>query len=37
MLSYQRPWLRLDVIAGLTAAAVIVPKAMALPDCQTVA
>jgi sulfate permease, SulP family len=29
MLGYQRPWLRLDVVAGLTAAAVIVPKAMA--------
>jgi hypothetical protein len=29
MLEYQRSWLRLDVIAGLTAAAVIVPKAMA--------
>ena len=29
MLGYRRPWLRLDVIAGLTAAAVIVPKAMA--------
>lgn len=29
LLGYQRPWLRLDVIAGLTAAAVIVPKAMA--------
>jgi high affinity sulfate transporter 1 len=26
---YQWPWLRLDVIAGLTAAAVVIPKAMA--------
>ena len=26
---YQRGWLRADVIAGLTAAAVVVPKAMA--------
>jgi SulP family sulfate permease len=26
---YQRDWLRLDVIAGLTAAAVVIPKAMA--------
>ena len=27
--SYQRPWLRGDVVAGLTAAAVVVPQAMA--------
>src|SRR6266404_2161284 len=27
--SYQRPWLRSDVVAGLTAAAVVVPQAMA--------
>src|SRR5215469_7490645 len=26
---YQKEWLRLDVIAGLTAAAVVIPKAMA--------
>jgi MFS superfamily sulfate permease-like transporter len=26
---YQRKWLRLDLIAGLTAAAVVIPKAMA--------
>jgi len=26
---YQRGWLRLDVLAGLTAAAVVIPKAMA--------
>ena len=26
---YQKPWLRLDVLAGLTAAAVVIPKAMA--------
>lgn len=25
---YQRPWLRVDVVAGLTAAAVVIPKAM---------
>ena len=25
---YQKPWLRLDVLAGLTAAAVVIPKAM---------
>jgi MFS superfamily sulfate permease-like transporter len=27
--TYQREWLRLDVVAGLTAAAVVIPKAMA--------
>jgi len=26
---YERPWLRLDVLAGLTTAAVVIPKAMA--------
>jgi SulP family sulfate permease len=26
---YERPWLRADVLAGLTAAAVVIPKAMA--------
>src|SRR5678816_1272602 len=26
---YQKDWLRLDVVAGLTAAAVVIPKAMA--------
>src|ERR1044071_4263990 len=26
---YQKPWLRADIIAGLTAAAVVIPKAMA--------
>jgi sulfate permease, SulP family len=26
---YQKPWLRLDIVAGLTTAAVVVPKAMA--------
>jgi high affinity sulfate transporter 1 len=26
---YQRPWLRADVLAGLTTAAVVIPKAMA--------
>lgn len=26
---YQKPWLRLDLVAGLTTAAVVVPKAMA--------
>ncbi len=26
---YQKGWLRLDVVAGLTTAAVVVPKAMA--------
>src|SRR5215469_11631284 len=29
LLSYQKEWLRLDVIAGLTTAAVVIPKAMA--------
>ena len=29
LLSYRREWLRPDVIAGLTAAAVVIPKAMA--------
>ena len=29
MLGYRRDWLRLDVVAGLTAAAVVIPKAMA--------
>jgi SulP family sulfate permease len=28
--SYRRPWLRLDVIAGVTTAAVVIPKAMAM-------
>lgn len=28
--SYQREWLRLDVIAGLTTAAVVIPKSMAI-------
>ena len=27
--SYQSAWLRLDVVAGLTAAAIVIPKAMA--------
>src|ERR1700750_2324461 len=27
--SYRKEWLRLDVIAGLTTAAVVIPKAMA--------
>ncbi|MGC3997843.1 MAG: SulP family inorganic anion transporter [Anaeromyxobacter sp.] len=27
--SYERPWLRADVVAGLTAAAIVIPKAMA--------
>ena len=27
--SYQKDWIRLDVVAGLTAAAVVIPKAMA--------
>jgi len=27
--SYQRPWLRGDMVAGLTAAAVVIPQAMA--------
>jgi high affinity sulfate transporter 1 len=27
--SYERPWLRADIIAGLTTAAVVIPKAMA--------
>lgn len=26
---YQRDWLRFDVIAGLTTAAVVIPKALA--------
>ena len=26
--SYQRMWLRVDLIAGLTTAAVVIPKAM---------
>ena len=26
---YERGWLRLDVVAGLTSAAVVIPKAMA--------
>ena len=26
---YERPWLRADVVAGLTTAAVVIPKAMA--------
>ena len=29
MRAYQRHWLRLDIVAGLTAAAVVIPKAMA--------
>jgi len=29
MREYQKDWLRLDVVAGLTAAAVVIPKAMA--------
>lgn len=29
LLSYRKEWLRLDVIAGLTTAAVVIPKAMA--------
>src|SRR5271165_6140413 len=29
LLSYRKEWLRPDVIAGLTAAAVVIPKAMA--------
>lgn len=28
-LKYERPWLRSDLVAGLTAAAVVIPKAMA--------
>ena len=27
--SYRKEWLRLDVVAGLTTAAVVIPKAMA--------
>jgi len=27
--AYQKEWIKLDVIAGLTAAAVVIPKAMA--------
>ena len=29
LLDYRQEWLRLDVIAGLTTAAVVLPKAMA--------
>jgi len=29
LVSYRREWLRLDLVAGLTAAAVVIPKAMA--------
>jgi sulfate permease, SulP family len=29
LFSYQKDWLRLDIIAGLTTAAVVIPKAMA--------
>src|SRR5262245_21610126 len=29
MARYERPWLRADVVAGLTTAAVVIPKAMA--------
>ncbi len=29
LFSYRKEWLRLDVIAGLTTAAVVIPKAMA--------
>ena len=29
MLAYRADWLRLDVVAGLTVAAVVIPKAMA--------
>ena len=28
--SYRREWLRADTVAGLTAAAVVIPKAMAI-------
>ena len=27
--SYRKDWIRLDVVAGLTAAAVVIPKALA--------
>lgn len=27
--SYQKEWLRFDVVAGLTSSAVVIPKAMA--------
>ena len=30
LFAYRREWLRADVVAGLTAAAVVIPKAMAL-------
>ena len=29
LFSYQRDWLRFDIVAGVTAAAVVIPKAMA--------
>ena len=29
MAAYERPWLKADVLAGLTTAAVVIPKAMA--------
>src|SRR4030066_388660 len=29
LFAYRREWLRADVVAGLTAAAVVIPKAMA--------
>jgi MFS superfamily sulfate permease-like transporter len=31
LVGYQRSWLRPDLVAGLTAAAVVIPKAMASP------
>ena len=34
LLSYRREWLRADVVAGLTTAAVVIPQAMA---CATIA
>ena len=39
--SYQKEWLRPDILAGLTAAAVVIPKSMAyatiagLPACHS--
>jgi MFS superfamily sulfate permease-like transporter len=33
---YRREWLRLDAVAGLTTAAVVIPKAMAIPDLALV-
>ena len=29
LVGYRKDWLRLDIIAGLTTAAVVIPKAMA--------